>query len=156
MMTSKDDKCRLLHLYLDPNLQEIWKECLDSLDRSSIDANVNPFDKVALCFNDYENYTYQNMGVNATNGLPANENLVCMHSYIYELNPCNMTRAGIVRDAKWCKETMSVLRGKITEVRSNFKRSGNHDNVNPYLAWMGFTNDDVILYSKIIFADGVL
>lgn len=48
------------------------------------------------------------------------------------------------------------LQGKITEIRSNFKRSGNHDHVNQYLAWMSFTNDDVILYSKISHPDGVM
>ena len=91
-MTSKDDKCRMLHLYNDPRLQEIWRDCLDSLDRVSLDADVNHYDKLASCFNDYEEYTYVNMGINATTGGPINDDLVCMHSYIYELNPCNASR----------------------------------------------------------------
>jgi hypothetical protein len=155
-MTSKDDKCRMLHLYNDPRLQEIWRDCLDSLSRSRVIGYRRKSLRQVGSFNDYELYTYVNMGINATTEGPINDDLVCMHSYIYELNPCNASRAGIVRDAKWCKETMSLLRGKIAVVRSNFKRSGNHENANPFLAWMSFTNDDIILYSKIILPDGVM
>ncbi len=154
-MTSKDDKCRLLHLYCEPRLMVQWQHCLDSQDRPNLDAGINPYDTIAEAFNDYDQYAYTNLGLN-TSGGPLNDELVCMHSYICKLNPCDESRSSIVRDGKWVKDTFSTLRGKITEIRARFKASGNHSNANPYMSWMQFTNDDVVLYSKIILPDGMM
>lgn len=78
MMTSKDDKCRMLHLYFNPSLQEIWRDCLDRLNRPSLDADVNHYHKLTRCFSDYVESTYFNMRINATTECPINDDLVCM------------------------------------------------------------------------------
>mmetsp|Transcript_19960 Transcript_19960/g.33409 ORF Transcript_19960/g.33409 Transcript_19960/m.33409 type:complete len:223 (-) Transcript_19960:953-1621(-) len=67
-LTTKDDRARLLHLYVDPAAQGLWTEAYGVMDRVTLDARnsadtVSSWDRLAEMFNDYDTYNYQNLSV---------------------------------------------------------------------------------------------
>jgi len=67
-ITSKDDLARLLHLRVDPGAAADWTAALREKTRAQLDvsnsgdqaAEADPYNRLAVKFNDYENYVYQN------------------------------------------------------------------------------------------------
>jgi hypothetical protein len=59
--TNKHDRCRLLHLFVDPRLRQAWDDTTRAFKRKDFeDENFAPYREIAGAFNDYENYDFPN------------------------------------------------------------------------------------------------
>jgi hypothetical protein len=59
-MTVKHDIARLFHIRKDPSLMATWNTALDAKDRAELDAKTNAWNNIAMAFNDYERYKFEN------------------------------------------------------------------------------------------------
>lgn len=160
--TNKDDKGRILHMRKDPALTTLWTATATPLDRAQLDARssglenyVDPWNLLAVEFNDYLRNKYQNpcvlyIGDEKTNVNPLGE-FSFLFDRCHDIDPTNATRP--IRSGAWFKEKWSDLRTELTRTYANFTKSGNQDLEDPILQWGSFcATDDVIAYSVMLFS----
>ena len=145
---SKDDVARLLHLFKDPAAQIHWFNHYGVLNRAQLDARrssgpesdaANSLSCLASIFNDYKNFKPQNQMVayvydRATGGPkkkvpyePCHDDWAELANHTHDLEPTNLARRNILRDAAWIKSTWNDVRKYLHQVFLGYNRSGQHD-----------------------------
>ena len=147
--TSKDDVARLLHLFKDPAAQIHWSNHYGVLNRAELDARrssgpqsdaANSLSCLASIFNDYKIFKPQNQMVayvydRATGGPkkkvpyePSHDEWAELANHTHDLEPTNLARRNILRDASWIKSTWNDVQNYLHQVFLGYNRSGQHDN----------------------------
>jgi len=121
--TTKDDIVRLIHLNRHPDTIIHWSRTKSILTRQQLDSRnslsrnarepANPWEALAVIYNDYVNFTPQKLMVKyieGPNGKPEKRIPVepekeweFLYTTCHELDPTNMSRARVTRDGEWIK-----------------------------------------------------
>jgi hypothetical protein len=144
-ITTKDDIARLMHLFKYPGAQVHWSNHYGVLNREQLDARrtsgpasdaANPLSCLAELFNDYAEFCPQNLMVAYVHdpavGRPvkkspweaSSEEWEELSVQTYNLEPTNLARHDIYRDAKWIKSTWNDVRKYLHQVFQQYNRSG--------------------------------
>jgi hypothetical protein len=144
-ITTKDDIARLIHLFKFPGAQVHWSNHYGVLNRVQLDARnttgpasdaANPLSCLAELFNDYAEFTPQNIMVayvhDPAAGKPVkkgpweanSEEWEDLAIQTYDIEPTNLARRNIYRDAKWIKSTWNDVRKYLHQVFQQYNRSG--------------------------------
>ena len=108
--TTKDDKARLIHVYVDKAFDKAWLDATKTLpDRAAIDDRQNRVDPMAtICegFNDRNKYVYYNVGykLDPLTGLPTTDpcaEFAAAEQLYRDINPAEAPRPP--RDVGWIK-----------------------------------------------------
>jgi hypothetical protein len=124
---------RLLHLYFDPKHQHIWELTKAQPKRMELDARritTDPYETLAEEFNDYAANQYFNVcGKWSSDGRweSAVGFAVFKESFVQDLDPCDSTRACIMRTAQWIQETIKSVLRRINEVEVKYCRTGQQE-----------------------------
>lgn len=148
VQTNKDDIARLLHLYKEPIAQRHWTDLYSILSRPELDARksggeygiaANPLASLAELFNDYDNFSPQNLMVRyATPAAGGRPSKVCPYqasasewsylaTFTHELDPSNVSRKNIIRGPDWIKTQWADVRKNLHQMFVQYNRSGQHD-----------------------------
>jgi hypothetical protein len=143
--TTKDDIARLIHLFKHPGAQVHWSNHYGVLNRIQLDSRrtagpasdaANPLSCLAEIYNDYEQFQPQNLMVAYVNDPgtgkpvkknpwePSGEEWEELAIQTYDIEPTNLTRRNIFRDAKWMKSTWNDVRKYLFQVFIQYNRSG--------------------------------
>jgi len=159
--TTKDDIARLLHLNRHPAAMVHWTNTQLIMNRQQLDSRnsnipearevANPWECLANIFNDYVNFTPQNlmvkyiMGPNGKSIMKTPVQPEQEWKYIYQkchdIEPTNYARAEIKRDGDWIKMHWTQMRRILSGLFENFNRSGRQcekgdwSNVEELQAW---------------------
>jgi hypothetical protein len=146
--TTKDDIARLLHLFKEPGAQRHWCNLYRVLNRRELDARksggdygeaANPLSHLAELFNDYDSFQPQNNMVTyitVTPGTkpvkkfpwePSASEWAYLATLCHELEPTNMARKHIIRDAGWIKSCWAEVRKFLHAMFLSYNVSGQHD-----------------------------
>jgi hypothetical protein len=146
--TSKDDIVRLIHLFKEPSVQRHWTNLHGIMKRADLDARkapaayaegANPLSYLAEMFNDYEEFTPQNLMVEYSSpGIhlppvkknpyqPSATEWSYLATFAHDLEPTNHTRKHIIRGEDWIKSTWTDCRKYLHQMFINYNRSGQHD-----------------------------
>jgi hypothetical protein len=144
-VTTKDDIARLIHLFKFPGAQVHWTNHYGVLNRVQLDARrtagaasdaANPLSCLAEIFNDYAQFTPQNEMVayeaDPVSGKPRKktpwesngEEWEELSVQTYDIDPYNLGRRHIYRDAAWIKSTWNDVRKYLYQVFQQYNRSG--------------------------------
>jgi hypothetical protein len=139
--TTKDDIARLIHLFKDPGAQVHWSNHYGVLNRTQLDVRrtsgpasdaANPLSCLAELFNDYDQFQPQNQMVayvydpatrtskKKARGKPA----VMIGIQTYDIEPTNVARRNIYREAAWIKSTWNDVCKYLHQVFVQYNRSG--------------------------------
>jgi len=162
--TNRQDRCRLMHLFVDAEMQTLWTKALSPLEREdldSTDSRRSAYEELAEAFNARERRQYQNLCITHENGEPINPyvsqaGMECIAQTCWDLNPNDATRPD--RDATWVEKVSKDIRGVMSKAYQNYRRSGNQDAENKYFEWCRFVGNvsDVYKYCFILMPEGVL
>jgi hypothetical protein len=137
--TTKNDLTRLLSLQIDPSSQMSWSRLLRPKNRVELDARksvdaVNDWDALAARFNDYTNFSPQNMAckyhdINEVPAMvkpfqPRSDEVAVLAKIVYDIDSPDITRAQILRDVSWIKEKWTLMKTTLACVFKDFDRSG--------------------------------
>lgn len=126
-----------------------WTNLYAVLDRQQLDARKtqdtehneasNPLVYLAEMFNDYDSFQPQNLMVQYKNDpgashpvkvfpyKPSSSEWAYLATKTHELEPTNMTRKHILRDAGWIKSHWTEARKQLHLMYLSYERSGKHD-----------------------------
>jgi hypothetical protein len=142
---TKDDVARLIHLFKFPSAQVHWTNHYGVLNRAQLDAcrtsgaaseAANPLSCLAEIFNDYEEFQLQNeMGAyeqDPATGTtckkspwePSGEEWEELSIQTYDIEPTNLARCNIYRDAAWIKSIWNDVKKYLYQVFVQYNRSG--------------------------------
>lgn len=162
--TNRHDRCRLMHLMVDAEMQATWTKALSPLEREELDVpelRKSSYEDLAEAFNDRAERTYQNVCIVHEDGRPLNPyqslpNLDAISQTCYDLDPNDSTRPS--RDATWLEKQSKEIRGVMSKCYQNFRKSGNQDAENVYSEWCKFvsTVSDVYKYCFVLMPGGLL
>jgi hypothetical protein len=166
-ITSKDDLARLLHLRIDPSAAADWTAALREKSRPQLDvsnsadqaADADPYNRLAVKFNDYDNQVYQNACIlpgrfTAAGTFVSVPGIQAIADYCHDFNPSNSDRP--IRNGHWIRSKYKDLKGKISICFNNYHTSGNQAAENVYDEWIKFStafNLDIMHYARAIFTD---
>jgi hypothetical protein len=143
--TTKDEIARLIRLFKHPDAQVYWSNHYGVLNRVQLDASrtagpasdaANPLSCLAEIYNDYEQFQPQNLMVAYVNDPgtekpakknpwePSSEEWEELAIQTYDIEPTNITRRNIYRDASWMKSTWNDMRKYFFQVFTQYDRSG--------------------------------
>jgi hypothetical protein len=146
--TTKDDIARLIHLFKEPSAQVHWSNHFGVLNRAQLDARrsagavseaANPLGCLAAIFNDYDSFTPQNLMVAYTydrqlkvpvKKVPyqaSSEEWSELANHTHDIDPTNLSRRNVLREAGWIKSTWNDCRRFLHQVFQQYNRSGQHD-----------------------------
>jgi hypothetical protein len=144
-ITTKDDIARLIHLFKFPGAQVHWSNHYGVLNRVQLDARrtsgpasdaANPLSCLAKLFNDYEEFKLQNSmvayvhdpaagePVKKTPWEPSSDEWEELSVQTYDIEPTNLARRNIYRDASWIKSTWNDVCKYLHQVFIQYNRSG--------------------------------
>lgn len=146
IQTSVNDLARLLHLKKDPDNATLWSDAFDELLRKELDdpERVDPYECLAIRFNDYENYIYTNASCPVkgkdTNQMDkyasSNPLLHRVAKYCHDINPTDNTRPP--RDGSWIQKHFKILSSDIKKQHLKFTKSGNQAGDDIENHWVDF------------------
>ena len=131
VITTADDKARLVQLIAVPEVKIILIRVLTPLDRTRLDQPGNAvddgWDELAGHFNNYELHNFKNVTLkydeegNQVRGLiadyePADPSFKKISKKTNRLNPCNLLRQQHVRNGKWFKKIYADLKRDLSKV----------------------------------------
>jgi hypothetical protein len=145
--TNKDDIARLIHLFKEPGAQVHWTNLNGILNREQLDARrstgpqseaANPLAYLAEMFNDYNNFTPQNLMVRYISSgsgrpvkvspfQPSSDEWAALANYTHDIDPCNVSRKAVLRDEAWIKSSWADCRKYLHQAFVQYNRSGQHD-----------------------------
>lgn len=144
-VTTKDDIARLIHLFKYPGAQVHWSNLYGVLNRTQLDARrttgpasdaANPLSCLAEIFNSYDEFKPQNEMIayenDAVSGKPrmkspwepSSEEWEELAIQTYDIDPTNLARRNVYRDAIWVKNTWNDVRKYLYQVFKQYNRSG--------------------------------
>ena len=190
-ITTKNDLCRLFALRKFSGARVHWTNASGTLTRRELDARnssapsisgnhtlaaaANPWDELAVIYNDYNLFQPQNLSVKyeldpATSQPrkknpyePLEEELSGIAAHCHELDPSDTSRANVIRDGEWIKKKWTECRGALYPIFTDFERSGRQKATNDewmspveqlrwiYHAGKAKLSPMVMMYSIVIF-----
>lgn len=163
-ITNRVDRCRLMHLMVDAEMQATWTRALSPLEREQLDTRddrKSAYEDLKDAFNDREGRQYQNICIVYENGKPLNPyqaaaNMAPIAVTCHDLDPNDSGRPD--RDATWVEKHSKEIRGVMSKAYQNYRRSGNQDAENAYLEWCKFVQNvsDVYKYCFVLMPSGLL
>jgi hypothetical protein len=159
--TNKNDRCRLMHLFVATNAQGLWTTAYSPLPREELDAReqTSAFEHLADLFNDYDNQVYKNAVIRYDeSGLPitpwkSRPLFEAISKLCWDLNPQDSTRP--TRDAEWIRSKAGDMRKALSVCWKCYRTSGNQEAENIYSEWIKFYGgrETVNAYARAIFSD---
>ena len=152
---------------IDPGAAADWTSALREKTRAQLDVtnsgdqstDADPYNRLAVKFNDYERYVYENAcivpgALSAAGTYIATPGMQEIAVFCHSFNPTSAGRPD--RDGGWIRTKFKELKTKISVCFNNYHRSGNQDAENIYDEWVKFSaafNSDIIHYARAIFTD---
>lgn len=162
--TTRQDRCRLMHLFVDSEMQTLWTKALSPLEREeldSVDLRKSAYEDLAHAFNDRKERKYQNACIAYVDGKAVNPyesvaGMECIAQTCHDLDPNDPSRPD--RDATWIEKVSKDIRGTMSKAYQNYRRSGNQDAENKFLEWCKYVTNvsDVYKYCFILMPDTAL
>ncbi len=152
---------------MDPNAAADWTSALREKSRAELDvtnsgdqaADADPWNRLAVKFNDYGSQVYQNACivpgvVSAAGTFIAVTGMQAIAGFCHSFNPSSADRP--LRDGGWVRKKYKELKTEISICFNNYHRSGNQEAENIYDEWIKFStmfNKDIIHYARAIFTN---
>jgi hypothetical protein len=163
--TTKHDRIRLLHLFVDPHQQVYWQQIGARLSRQAMDNKEtrhyeDPWDQLVKEFNDTEKNNYKSVICEKTNlGQCRGPKARCQacHGICCDLDPSQGARP--IRDVEWMKKVWREIKTSFTIVYGNWKRSGDHEGgADPFdVFYDRFAKGDAVhMYTFVLFDAKIL
>ena len=156
--TDKNDLARLVHVFADPALADIWTDVFQPLSRPALDDKEHRGDAIeyiADAFNDYETYFYENPSCRFVDGRcvgPAVNST--FHSLCHDIVPSLGLAKRPRRDGAWIKKTLLDFKSKFYKKWKDYHKSGEQDGENPYDEFLKFYEGNDLLMYAFHFAEG--